>query len=198
MGNIPFQGSEIQLEIGKQLGSGSFSIVYEAILNNKPIALKKINKKSQCYSEALLFRELDLSMPLNHLNIVKTERVFSRVKKPDFVYIVMELCDENLSSKIQAPNKLHYLQILGILKQISEGLNYLYREDKMKKKIIHRDIKPDNILIKGNLIKIADFSLCRKIDKKIDPQQTYSQVGTPFYRAPEVWQARNYTEKADI
>ena len=62
--------------------------------------------------------------------------------------------------------------------------------------IYHRDIKPDNILIKDGKLKLADFGFCKELVREIDMTQT--MVGSPIYMAPEVLKGEIYTSKADI
>ena len=61
---------------------------------------------------------------------------------------------------------------------------------------MHRDIKPDNILLHNGNIKIADFGFCKPLENKNDMVQT--MLGSPIYMAPEVIKGEVYTNKADI
>lgn len=61
---------------------------------------------------------------------------------------------------------------------------------------MHRDIKPDNILLHNGSIKIADFGFCKPLESKEDMVQT--MLGSPIYMAPEVIKGEVYTNKADI
>ena len=70
------------------------------------------------------------------------------------------------------------MEIWELIKQFCRGYQVLYDH-----KLIHRDIKPDNILFSNGIVKISDFGLSRKvIDNKIS--QKLSAKGTPFYMAP--------------
>lgn len=65
-----------------------------------------------------------------------------------------------------------------------------------KSNIMHRDIKPDNILVHNGNIKIADFGFCKPLDNQNAMVQT--MLGSPIYMAPEVIKGEVYTNKADI
>ena len=99
-------------------------------------------------------REIDNLSQCNHINIVKFVEAF-RDGNGD-LFLVMELCDENLFNKRdkELSDCGHYNEsiIIKTLKQICEGLSYLHG-----KKIAHRDIDPRNIMIKDGVIKLIDF-----------------------------------------
>lgn len=61
---------------------------------------------------------------------------------------------------------------------------------------MHRDIKPDNILIHNGNVKIADFGFCKPLENQNDMVAT--MLGSPIYMAPEVIKGETYTNKADI
>jgi len=63
-------------------------------------------------------------------------------------------------------------------------------------KVLHRDVKPSNILIEGNLIKLADFGFCKALLADQDLSKT--MLGSPVYMAPEVLQGQMYNNKADL
>jgi len=105
----------------------------------------------------------------------------------------MEFCEGgDLKEKIDDRfyKKINYSkqEILDILIQICEGLNYLHNRD-----IIHRDIKSQNIFLTKHQIRIGDFGLAKKIKKKKNNRTSYmTKVGTDCYMAPEVLQGHNY------
>ncbi len=80
-----------------------------------------------------------------------------------------------------------------ITKQILSGLKYLH-----KKKYIHRDIKPDNILYdhKSGKVFIIDFDVGKKITNSEDQEKLLSITGSPRYRAP--WMGKGYSNKIDM
>jgi len=61
---------------------------------------------------------------------------------------------------------------------------------------MHRDVKPENILIKQNVFKLADFGFCKEL--KSESHMTKTMLGSPLYMAPEVLRGESYTSNADI
>jgi serine/threonine protein kinase len=76
-------------------------------------------------------------------------------------------------------------------KQLVSGLMYLH--ENLKK--LHRDIKPQNVLVQGSQWKISDFGLAQDINTR---SRAYSRVGTPGFMAPEVFSGTGYTTPADV
>ncbi len=131
-------------------------------------------------------------------------------------YIKMELCEITFKELVDSiyqtflPERDQKVSMIGIyLKselflEIVEGLKYLHSQNPP---ILHRDLKPNNILVTtgshGKNIKISDFGLSvmheRKLINNIIVSQTHTMgVGTPEYSAPEVKSGTNYNEKSDI
>lgn len=107
----------------------------------------------------------------------------------------MEYCDDgNLQSylkKLRDNNEFNEQKILDFFYQITTGFDYLH-----KLNIIHRDIKPDNILVDNGIAKIADFGLSIALDDDKNIATTF--VGTRITMAPEVLNRDPYTNKVDI
>lgn len=80
---------------------------------------------------------------------------------------------------------------MNIFKQIIDAFKVLY-----KSRIMHRDLKPDNILIHNGQIKLGDFGFCKSLETTVDMAAT--MLGSPIYMAPEVLRGESYTSKADI
>lgn len=99
-------------------------------------------------------------------------------------YLIMERMDVNLSRVIRSKQKLSTRHIQYFIYQIARGLEYMHSGG-----IIHRDVKPDNILINAAdcKIKICDFGLSRGIHSVEDSTKKLTEyVVTRWYRAPEV------------
>ena len=109
----------------------------------------------------------------------------------EYQFIVMELCEGGtlMKDKINSNSISKPAEPLQILQQICSALAYIH-----DKGLIHRDLKPDNIFIQEDTIKIADFGLVTKKGK-----HSTNRVGTELYMAPEVTAEKgDYDNKVDI
>jgi serine/threonine-protein kinase ULK/ATG1 len=173
----------------RAIGNGSFSKVYKAIDTdtNQYVAIKKINFFD--FSDSIkkrIHNELFILQSLNHKNIVKFID-FEYVNNN--LFIIFEYCDGDISEYIgKIKNEQELKQLF---KGVIDGISYLH-----SKNIIHRDIKPQNILIKDGEPKICDFGFSAMIKDEFYLNNTI--CGTPLYMSPEVLNYRPYNMKSDI
>jgi len=179
---------------GKMLGRGAFGKVSLGMhkLSRKLVALKSINKEymTDQKQKSKIMHEVGILLRLRHHNVVKLYETFETKRH---MLLCMELCaGGDLLNYVRKRKKLDEVSAKVIFKQIIEGLGYIH-----KKRILHRDIKLDNILLdgKGN-VKIADFG----VSKLVKPGDVmHEQSGTPAYIAPEILREEGYSGfKADI
>lgn len=105
--------------------------------------------------------------------------------------LVTELAQGQLYEILEEDKKLPEKEIRKIAMQLVAGLFYLHSNN-----VIHRDIKPQNVLISANgIIKICDFGFARAIENKA---MITSIKGTPLYMAPELLKEYPYNQKADL
>jgi len=182
----------------KVLGSGSFGCVYEAkntTFGNK-VAMKVIKKdKENELDEQEIRNEINILKQLSHPNIVK---IYEFYISENHYYIITEFCKEGeLFSYIK--NKYSERQLAVLFYQVFSGLWYLHEN-----KILHRDIKLENIMIDGKetdkktgeelfWAKIIDFGTAKLFEKN---KKERDVVGSSYYIAPEVLK-QNYNEKCD-
>ena len=170
--------------INEPIGFGSFSIIYKGYKyeDNSPVAIKLITK---IVDPKYFENEVKIMRKINHDNILKLYKV---IKKNDKIYLILEYCNGgDLSNYIK--NRINSYDN-KFFHQILEGLKYLYNH-----KILHRDIKPQNILIHNNNIKISDFGFAKSFEKT---ELITTFCGSPLYMAPEILKDRKYTAKSDI
>lgn len=167
-------------KIGRAIGHGAFGKVNIGlhILTGRIVAIKSFNKDKSLFSKNKIDYEIKLMKKLrNHKNIVK---VYEKIEGEKYDCIVMEnVSGGNLLSLINKRTKLSEEVSKFIFRQIIEALKYVHSQA-----IVHRDIKPDNILIDlNNTIKLCDFG----VGKEIKPGQLLSDTcGTPAFVAPEI------------
>ena len=175
----------------EMIGEGAFGKVYKGQrkCTNQIVAIKKIIKKGKKEKELQNVRqEIDVFHRLYHENIIQCLDSFET--NSEFC-LVTELGTGQLYEIIQEDKKLPETQIKEIALQLCSALFYLHNNN-----IIHRDIKPQNILISSSgIIKLCDFGFARAIDNKT---MLTSYKGTPLYMAPELLKQYPYNKKADL
>lgn len=175
--------------LGKTIGSGRYGIVRKALKNDSSeiFAIKRIKKnpdRETCY----LTREAEIMKELSHKNIVK---LIDTYEDQHFFFLVIEFCQEgDLSRKLKNRQKFSEEIAKIYMNQILKAIDYLHKNN-----ILHRDIKPGNIMIhKNNELKLADFGLSKRFDKCV---LFKTRAGTLSYMAPEVIK-RKYSHKCDM
>eukprot|EP00602_Paraphysomonas_sp_CaronLab_P000340 CAMPEP_0185033414 /NCGR_PEP_ID=MMETSP1103-20130426/22344_1 /TAXON_ID=36769 /ORGANISM="Paraphysomonas bandaiensis, Strain Caron Lab Isolate" /LENGTH=486 /DNA_ID=CAMNT_0027569681 /DNA_START=154 /DNA_END=1614 /DNA_ORIENTATION=- len=147
-----------------------------------------MKKKFYTWEECMQLREVKSLKKLNHPNIVKLKEV---IRENDELYFVFEFMEGNLYELMKNRDR-HFPEskIRNIMYQIFQGMAFMHKHG-----FFHRDVKPENMLVKGDVIKVADFGLAREIRSK-PPYTDY--VSTRWYRAPEVLlRAPNYNSPID-
>jgi len=188
--------------ITKKLGEGGMGAVYlaqQASIGRK-VALKLLHGAYSTNHEfiARFRREAHLAASLNHRNIV-TIHDFDQ-EEDGSLFIVMEYVDgQSLSEVIRRDGSLVIGRAVRLGLQTAEGLGAAHRAG-----VIHRDIKPDNIMIVGSggdeEVKLMDFGIARLRDREAGTQLTETGriMGTPSYMAPEQIEGGEISERTDI
>ena len=182
-----------------KLGSGSYSTVYSGVCSdpNSPrhgiiVAIKIINisgltqKAKSILNNEIYVMELIKNNP--HPNIVEC---YDIIQSSTELFIIMEFCSSgDLRSILKKPIKEKFAQFYFC--QLVNGLKYLDRH-----KIMHRDIKPKNILLTNGrrFLKIADFGFAKNFSS-CDLHETI--CGSPLYMAPELFNETKYNNQSDI
>ncbi|HBG8396973.1 TPA: Stk1 family PASTA domain-containing Ser/Thr kinase [Clostridioides difficile] len=183
-------------EIIRKVGDGGMAFVYEAKdrLLNRTVALKVLRPEFVDDDEFLtkFKREAEAVASLSHPNIVN---VYDVGEDGKVHYIVMEFVDgKNLKEIIQDEGILDEYTALDITKQIAMALSAAH-----KKGIIHRDIKPHNILIsnEGRVVKVADFGIAKAVSNST-MTNIGSIIGSVHYFSPEQAKGKFVTNNADL
>lgn len=179
------------------IGRGKMSMVYKAVdmRTNEIIAIKKVSKKT-LNSEYLvnsLLNEISIHTKVNHPNIIKLKDV---IRSNNSIYLVLEHANNgNLRDYMKAKGKLSEKEAKNIMLQIIEGMDSLIQSN-----ILHRDVKPENILLhstkEGTTFKICDFGFSKKLVEKDVLLQ--SAIGSPQYMDLQRLSSEGYSTKSDV
>ena len=181
--------------IGK-IGSGGMANVYlaEDLILERQVAVKMMsltfNEDEESDNLRRFQREALSTTELIHPNIVNIYDV-GEGERP---YIVMEYVNgTDLKKYIQDNHPIPYSKVIKIMSQILSGISYAHRND-----VIHRDIKPHNILIdKEGTVKITDFGIAVALSQN-SITQTNSILGSVQYISPEQARGNMVTKQSDI
>ncbi|HEY4390648.1 MAG TPA: Stk1 family PASTA domain-containing Ser/Thr kinase, partial [Paenibacillus sp.] len=182
-------------QIIERIGGGGMALVYRAqdILLNRNVAIKVLRQQFVNDEEFIrrFRREAQSAASLSHPNIVS---VYDVGQEGDVHYIVMEYIEgRNLNEIIKERAPLQVDEAVRIASQIADALDHAHTNH-----IIHRDIKPHNILIGRNgWVKVTDFGIARAVSSTTITQ-TGSVVGSVHYFSPEHAKGVATGEKSDL
>ncbi|KAJ4773063.1 cysteine-rich RECEPTOR-like kinase [Rhynchospora pubera] len=186
----------------KKLGGGAFGQVFEGIIDGEKVAIKKLQEDSVPSNRLLeLGKEVWLLAPLCHRNLVKLLGFCIEAGHYILVYEFIENKDLGRHLKDSSLRQsLDWETRRRIIEEIANGLCYLHYESRNKKRIIHCDLKAENILLdERNVVKIGDFGLSRILKANKTHESSRVTVGTPGYIAPELWPPTPmYSPEADV
>ncbi|MEQ2303493.1 Mitogen-activated protein kinase kinase kinase 7, partial [Ameca splendens] len=177
------------IEVEEVVGRGAFGVVCKAKWKGKDVAIKTIESESERKAFTVELRQLSR---VNHHNIVK---LYGSCKNP--VCLVMEYAEGgSLYNVLHGAEPLPYYTASHAMSwcfQCAQGVAYLHG---MKPKaLIHRDLKPPNLLLVagGTVLKICDFGTACDIQTHMT-----NNKGSAAWMAPEVFEGSNYSEKCDV
>jgi len=167
--------------IVRRLGRGGMAVVYEATgTDGQKVALKMMSHRLVCdeRSRAAFQREADIIETFDHPNIVN---MLGRFAMFYTFFIIVEYIDgKSLYELVYDSGPLPAASVRKILGQLVQGLGYAHDSE-----IIHRDIKPGNVMItRDGQIKLMDFGLAKPTNATSSDDRVL--VGTPGYMAPEL------------
>lgn len=178
----------------KKIGEGGFGSVFEGKFGEERVTVKRLEGARQGKKEFLA--EVETIGSIEHINLVRLIGFCAEKSERLLVYEYMlrgsldrwiYYCHNNVP--------LDWCTRCKIILHVAKGLCYLHED--CRRKIVHLDIKPQNILLDCNFnAKVADFGLCKLIDRDQSKVVTMMR-GTPGYLAPE-WLTSRITEKVDV
>ena len=186
-------------KILRPIGKGAMGMVYQGLdpAIDRPVALKTIRLDQGADEDETnelrerLMREAKAAGKLSHPNIVT---IYDVGEEGSMQYIAMEyLRGHTLESLLKAGLDWDYRTISKVMIQVCEALDYAHENG-----IVHRDVKPANIMIiADNKIKVMDFGIAR-FDKSASMTQTGTALGTPNYISPEQLKGQQVDRRSDI
>jgi serine/threonine protein kinase len=182
---VPFDELYERLE-KKPLGEGTYGEVFKArnTRTQDIVALKRIKlDQEEEGMPSTAIREIALLKELSHENVVKLLDVYCANASSKKLYLVFEFVDMDLKRYVKSKGSLDAGAVKSLGKQLLLGVECCHAN-----RILHRDLKPQNLLIKPQVtspsLKIADFGLARAFSLPI-PKYTH-EVVTVWYRSPEI------------
>ncbi len=181
--------------IKEKLGEGGMASIYLAVQEKleREVAIKVLNPKLIKEQQILkrFKNEAHSAAKLIHPNIIT---IYDVGQSGDTHYIVMEYLKESLRDRVKARGKLPPAEALEIIKKIAGALGAAHA-----KGIIHRDIKPDNVMFRpdGNPI-LLDFGIARALDLDTRITMTGVSIGTPHYMSPEQCRGEEIDGRSDL
>ena len=183
-------------ELIEKIGEGGMAVVYKAKdrLLNRYVAIKILRPEFTQDEQFLdsFKRESQAAAGLQHPNIVS---IYDVGRTGNINFIVMELVDGRpLSDFIKENGHLDYKTTIDIAKQVASALAIAH-----KHQIIHRDVKPHNIMITSDgVAKLTDFGIARAVSKATMVADTSKIIGSVHYFSPEQARGAYVDERSDI
>nr|XP_020461235.1 cyclin-dependent kinase-like 4 isoform X2 [Monopterus albus] len=163
-----------------KIGEGSYGVVFKCRHRDtgQIVAIKKfVESEDDPVIKKIALREIRLLKQLKHVNLVNLLEVFRRKRR---LHLVFEFCEQTVLNELDKhPQGVPEAQLKSIVWQTLQAVNFCHKHN-----CIHRDVKPENILLtKTGVIKLCDFGFARILR----PEDDYTDyVATRWYRAPEL------------
>jgi hypothetical protein len=170
-------------EVADEIGRGGSSVVLRArrVEDGRPVAIKVLNPEVWSGIEPARFaREIRLAAELDHPNVLP---LLDSGEVDGLLYYVMPFAEgETLRDRLERDGPLPVAEALALVTSVAEGLGFAHARG-----VVHRDVKPANILFTGGRVVIADFGVAQAVDHASDSFRTSTghTPGTPAYMSPE-------------
>ena len=184
------------LEVVEELGSGATATVWKGLIDGHSVALKQFElahmdkKKGRDLRQSLKI-DVDMMKTHAHPNVLQYFGSFFSRKTMELNVVIEYVASGDITGRIPAGG-LNECVSAHIIYQTLLGIQFLHDH-----RILHRDIKPDNLLLDTDgSVKLADFGIAAQLEDQAERRM--SSVGTPWYTAPEVINGEEYSFGCDI
>ncbi|HEX5575467.1 MAG TPA: protein kinase [Gemmatimonadales bacterium] len=180
----------------RELGRGGMATVYLAhdLKHDRPVALKVLHPKlAATVGPDRFLREIRIAARLQHPHILPLHD--SGEGAGQLWYTMPYVDGESLRDRLRRERQLPLDVALGIARQIAGALDYAHQHG-----VIHRDMKPENVLLSGDQVLVADFGIAKALDAAGEQTLTETglSLGTPAYMSPEQATASPVDRRSDI
>jgi eukaryotic-like serine/threonine-protein kinase len=176
------------------LGQGGFAWAFVGReQDGTPVAIKVLKPRyaGDSQFETRFRNESETAAKLEHPNII---RIRSVAKTGEHVYFAMDLCADSLGARISREGPLAEEDILRLARDIAAALEFAHQRG-----VIHRDLKPDNVLIRSDgTAVLTDFGIARAVSGYVASTGVNMTIGTPHYLSPEQAQGRPLDHRVDF
>ena len=181
-------------DIERLLGQGGFAWVFAGReLDGTPVAVKILMPRyaGDRQFESRFRNEAETAAKLQHPNIIRIRFV---ARSGSYVYFAMDLCADSLAARLEREGPLPEVDIVRVAGDVARALQFAHGRG-----VIHRDLKPDNILLHsdGRAI-LSDFGIARAVSGYVASTGVNMTIGTPQYLSPEQAQGRPLDARLDF
>ncbi len=167
----------------RRLGRGGFGEVWKAIgPGDFPIAIKFVQLEDS--TSNLKTDELEVLRTIRHGNLLDVQFAYF---DDGYLILGMPLCDQDLRGRLKACQKagmqgIPFEELSEYMRDAARGLDFLHKQG-----VVHRDVKPANMFLRGECVVVADFGLVKIAELE---SISHTGSGTPQYSAPEMYSSR--------
>jgi eukaryotic-like serine/threonine-protein kinase len=181
-------------DLERLLGQGGFAWVFAGReLDGTAVAVKILMPRyaGDPQFERRFRNEAETAKQLQHPNIIRIRFV---ARSGSYVYFAMDLCADSLAARLEREGPLPEADIVRIAGDVARALQFAHTQG-----VIHRDLKPDNILLDsdGRAV-LSDFGIARAVSGYVASTGVNMTIGTPQYLSPEQAQGRPLDARLDF